>query len=63
MKHYLNDASDVIEKVGSKPDGLTTEEAEKFAETKAVSAGKLVYEDEAYKVYHFDSVKEIPFGK
>lgn len=42
---------------------LTVEEADKFAETKAVSAGTLVYEDEAYKVYHFDSVKEIPFGK
>ena len=42
---------------------LTVEEAEKYAETKAVSAGTLVYEDDAYKVYHFDSVKEIPFGK
>jgi len=29
MKHYLNDASDVIEKVGTTADGLTTEEAEK----------------------------------
>ncbi len=42
---------------------LTVEEAEKYAETKVVSAGTLVYEDEAYKVYHFDSVKEIPFEK
>jgi len=29
MKHYLNDASEVIKEVGTTPDGLTTGEAEK----------------------------------
>lgn len=39
---------------------LEAEEMVKFADTRAVMAGEIIYEDEAYTVLHFDDVNAIP---
>lgn len=38
---------------------LTTEESGKFADSEAVRKGEVIYRDENYVVYHYDTVKEL----